>query len=159
MTEMHGEELRAFREQTLYRLLLRARRAENVEMVGRIRARGYPDLQSSYPAVLANLDEEGTSITRLAQRAGITRQAASQRIKEIEARGYVKTIPDPEDGRALLVRRTKRGQSLLLTALEVVAELESGYADHLGTRKFDQLRKLLAELLESIDPVQTLGPG
>ena len=30
------DKLRAFREQTLYRLLLRARRAENVEMVARI---------------------------------------------------------------------------------------------------------------------------
>ena len=28
---------------------------------------------------------------------GSTRQAASQRIKEIEARGYVTTVPDPED--------------------------------------------------------------
>ena len=57
------------------------------------------------------------------------------------------------------MRRTKRGQSLLLTALEVVTQLESGYADQLGKRKFDQLRQLLAELVSSIDPVQSLGPS
>jgi DNA-binding MarR family transcriptional regulator len=153
---LRGEELRIFREQTLYRLLLRARRAENVEMVKQIRARGYEDLLPSYPTLLANLDEEGTSITRLAQRAGITRQAASQRIKEIESRGYVEAVPDPDDGRAVLVLRTRRGKALLRAALEVVSDLEAGYAHHMGEKRFDQLRTLLAELLEHIDSVGKL---
>src|SRR5947208_3387809 len=53
----------------------------------------------------------------LAAKAGVTRQAASQLIREIEARGYVDLRPDPGDGRAVIVGRTVRGQRLLRDAL------------------------------------------
>ena len=150
------ERLRAFREQTLYRLLLRARRAENDEMVARIRARGHPDLQPSYPALLANLDTEGTSITTLAAKAGVTRQAASQQIAEIETRGYVNRRPDPMDGRAVIIVRTERGQQLLHDALDVVSELEAEYARHVGQRRFDSMKASLSDLLSHIDPTGRL---
>ena len=142
---------RAFREQTLYRLLLRARRVENAEMVARIRERGYPDLQLSYPALLANLDTEGSSITSLAAKAGVTRQAASQQIGEIAARGYVRTTPDPNDRRSVLVSRTERCRQLLVDALQVVAALEADYAAAVGERRFATMKRVLAELLDHID--------
>lgn len=147
-----GDELRAFRDQTLYRLLLRARRVENDEMVARIRALGYADLQASYPSVLANLDTEGASIGALAAKAGITRQAASQQVIEIETRGYVERRPDPVDGRAVLVQRTPLGQQLLQDALQVVTELEDAYAEHVGRERFQSMKACLAELLDHIDP-------
>jgi len=149
--ELDPEDLRRFREQTLYRLLLRARRAENDEMVPRIRARGYPDLQTSYPGLLANLDTTGTSLTALAAKAGVTRQAASQHIAEIEARGYVERRPDPADGRAVIVVRTERGQRLLLTALDVVAQLEGEYEQLVGERRLSSMKRTLADLLDHID--------
>ncbi len=144
--------MRAFREQTLYRLLIRARRAENDEMVALIRTRGYPDLLPSYPALLANLDTEGSSITALAAKAGFSRQAASQKIAEIEARGYVERRPDPSDGRGVIVVRTKKGQRLLKDALEVVAGLEEEYAEIIGRQRLRLMKRALADLLERIDP-------
>lgn len=150
--DLGGQPLRSFREQTLYRLLLRARRAENDEMVARIRARGYPDLQPSYPALLANLDTDGTSITGLAGKAGVTRQAASQQLAEIEARGYVEREPHPTDGRTVLVRRTPRGESLLRDALAVVSDLEAEYSEFLGQRQLASLKNALSHLLDHIDP-------
>jgi DNA-binding MarR family transcriptional regulator len=149
--------LREFREHTLYRLLLRATRSETNEMVRRIRDRGYPDLMVSYPALLANLDTEGTTITSLGAKAGVTRQAASQLISEIEARGYLERRPDPGDGRAVIVGRTARGERLLRDALEVVSELEGEYAAHLARGRFDSMKKSLATLLDHIDPGGTLN--
>lgn len=151
-----GDDLRAFRERTLYRLLLRARRVENDDMVDRIRALGYADLQPSYPSLLANLDTEGASVTALAAKAGITRQAASQQVADIEAHGYVVRQPDPADGRAVLVQRTPRGQQLLHDALAVVSELESEYATHLGRERFESLKASLADLLDHIDLIGRL---
>ena len=154
-----AERLRAFREQTLYRLLIRATRAETTEMVRRIRERGYPDLMVSYPALLANLDTEGTSITNLAAKAGVTRQAASQLVREIEARGYLKRRPDPNDGRAVMVWRTERGGRLLMDALEVVSELEAEFAEYLGRGGFESMKSGLSLLLDRIDPGGTLNAG
>jgi DNA-binding MarR family transcriptional regulator len=156
LPSLDPEHLRAFREQTLYRLVLRARRAENNEMVARIRARGYPDLKPSYPALLANLDSEGANMTALAAKSGITRQAASQQLAEIEARGYVELRPDPADGRAVIVDRTERGRRLLQDALEVVSDLEGEYSERVGRERFDAMRQVLAELLDGIDPAGRL---
>src|SRR5207249_4006479 len=111
----------------------------------------------SYPVLLANLDTQGTNITTLAAKAGVSRQAASQLIREIEARGYLDLRPDPNDGRAVIVGRTERGRRLLEDALEVVSELEGGYADVLGRQRFDAMRESLGALLDHIDPAGTLN--
>ncbi len=156
---LDAERLRAFRERTLYRLLIRATRAETTEMVRRIRERGYLDLMVSYPALLANLDTEGTSITNLAAKAGVTRQAASQLVREIEARGYLERRPDPKDGRVVMVWRTERGQRLLMDALEVVSELEAEFAEYLGRGGFESMKSGLSLLLDHIDPGGALNAG
>src|ERR1700736_6552802 len=81
------EALRAWRDQTLYRLLLRATRAETTTTLQRSHQRGYTDISLSDTNLLANLDTEGTSISALARRAGVTRQAASQQIAALERAG------------------------------------------------------------------------
>jgi DNA-binding MarR family transcriptional regulator len=151
------DELIDFRERTFYRLLIRARRTENDEMIRRLRERGF-DVMPSYAGLLANLHPDGSSISTLAARAGVTRQAASQRLKEIEARGFVVIEPDPDDARASIVRRTPEGERLLRAALEIVTELESDYAKRIGKKRFEELRSALYDLLEEIDPSGRLGP-
>ena len=68
--------IRAWRDQTLYRLLLRASRTETTATLDRIREIGYLDVSLADTNLLANLDTGGTIISALARRAGITRQAA-----------------------------------------------------------------------------------
>ena len=54
-------------------------------------------MQQSYARLMSNLDPDRSSIVVLAARAGVTRQAASQLLKEIEAKRYVRREPDPKD--------------------------------------------------------------
>src|SRR5690242_2678775 len=98
--------IRTWRDQTLYRLLLRASRAETTATLERIRERGYRDVSLTDTTLLANLDTEGTIISAMARRAGVTRQAASQQIAALERAGYVKRRSSKIDGRAALVSRT-----------------------------------------------------
>jgi len=42
-------------------------------------------------------------------------------------------------------------------ALDIVEELEAQYADHLGPPRLASLKKLLATLLDHIDPMGALG--
>src|SRR5579859_15316 len=149
--------LRAWRDATLYRLLLRASQAERRETLARLRQRGYTDVTHTDTALLANLDTDDTTISALARRSGITRQAASQQLALLEKKGYVSRQPDPGDSRATLVRRTTKGQSLLRDALEVVAGIEADYAEHLGSRRLADLKELLAVLVSYSDPAGTLG--
>jgi DNA-binding MarR family transcriptional regulator len=149
--------LREWRDATLYRLLLRASRAETTATLQRIQDVGYRDVSLTDTGVLANLDTDGTIISALARRAGITRQAASQQVAALERAGYVERRPSDADGRAAVIYQTGRGRALLDDALDVVEALESEYAEHLGAARLRTLKNLLSQLLDQIDPIGALG--
>jgi DNA-binding MarR family transcriptional regulator len=149
--------LRAWRDATLYRLVTRASEAEMRETLSRLRQRGYQDVTNSDTALLANLDTADTTISALARRTGVTRQAASQQLAVLSQKGYVSRKPDPADSRAILVRRTAKGQALMRDALEIVAEIEAGYDGLLGAERLAALKELLTELVGHADPGGTLG--
>ena len=92
----------------------------NLTMSERVRAGGYPDFQASFTPLLAYVDTEGTRIGHLAERLGVTRQAASQRVREIERLGYLERIADPTDARAVIVRHTPGGRRMLVLAIGIM---------------------------------------
>jgi DNA-binding MarR family transcriptional regulator len=149
--------LRAWRDATLYRLVTRASEAEMRETLSRLRQRGYQDVTNTDTALLANLDTADTTISALARRSGVTRQAASQQLALLSQKGYVSREPDPADSRAILVRRTAKGQALMRDALEIVAEIEAEYAGILGAGRLAVLKELLTDLVGRADPGGTLG--
>ena len=149
--------LRAWRDATLYRLVSRMAEAERWETLIRLRQRGYQDVTNTDTALLANLDTADTTISALAQRCGVTRQAASQQLALLSQKGYVSRRPDPADSRAILVRRTAKGQALMRDALEIVAEIEAEYAGFLGAGRLAVLKELLTDLVGHADPEGTLG--
>lgn len=149
--------IRAWRDRTLYRLLLRATRAETTATLERIRQLGYADVSLADTNLLANLDTNGTIISALARRAGVTRQAAGQQVAALERAGYVWRRSSDADGRAAVIHQSERGRALLDDALDIVEDLESAYADHLGSARLASLKKLLSALVEHIDPLGTLG--
>lgn len=147
-----ADAVRARREGMLLRLLFRSTHAMNAEMARRIRARGYTEFQPAFTALLAHLDTEGTTISALARRTGTSRQAVSQLVQSIEAAGLVERLPHPDDRRSVVVRHTAAGRQILLDALEVMSEIEAGYAELIGASDAAELKRLLARLLEHIDP-------
>jgi DNA-binding MarR family transcriptional regulator len=127
------------------------------ETLRRLRQRGYQDVTNTDTALLANLDTADTTISALARRSGVTRQAASQQLALLSQKGYVRREPDPADSRAILVRRTAKGHALMRDALEIVAEIEAEYAGFLGAGRLAALRELLTDLVADADPDGTLG--
>ena len=149
--------LRAWRDATLYRLVTRVSEAEMRETLIRLRQRGYLVVTTPDTALLANLDTADTTISALARRCGVTRQAASQQLALLSQKGYVSRKPDPADSRAILVRRTAKGQALMRDALEIVAEIEAEYAGLLGAGRLAELKERLTDLVTHADPDGTLG--
>ena len=149
--------LRAWRDATLYRLVTHASEAEMRETLNLLRQRGYQDVTNTDTALLANLDTAETTISALARRCGVTRQAVSQQLALLSQKGYVSRKPDPADSRAIVVRRTAKGQALMRNALEIVAEIEAEYAGLLGAGRLATLKELLTELVGHADPGGALG--
>jgi DNA-binding MarR family transcriptional regulator len=107
---------------------------------------GHPDIRPPHGNVMQFLDEDGTRVSVLAERAQVTKQSMAELVAHLERLGYVERVPDPSDRRAKLVRATARGRELYAIAREVVAEIEAEWTQRLGKSKIRQLRALLQEL-------------
>lgn len=121
-------------------------RAMNARLLERLAERGHPEVRSSHGNVLQSLDDDGTRVSLLAERAQVSKQAMAQLIAHLEAHGYVERVADPRDGRAKLVRATDRGRDVYAIAREVVAEVDAQLIERLGEAKLHRLRTLLQEL-------------
>ena len=114
---------------TLIALLRRTSRRMVEEITERMEADGFPNSPSRHHPLLENIDPEGTRVTVLAARAGITHQAMAQLANELEERGIVERVPDPSDGRARLVRLTDEGRERTRAALEQIAAIEDKWRE------------------------------
>lgn len=128
----------------LGRLLLEAHRALGDEFVEELNLRGYEDVRPGHSAVVMNIDRRsGTGLTELSRRARITKQGMMLLVDELESRGYVRRVPDPEDGRAKIVRLTAKGRRYVAEARRVVAGIESRVRRELGQREYATMRASL----------------
>ncbi len=128
-------------------LLLREPFRAGTELLHRRFAeRGHPEIRPPHGNVMQFLDDEGTRVSALAERAQITKQSMAELVAHLERLGYVERVPDPSDRRAKLVRATPRGRQLYAIAREVVAEIEAEWTQRIGKAKMRRLRELLEEL-------------
>ena len=114
---------------TLISLLRRTTNQMVDEITTRLEAAGFPDSPPSFHPVFENIDPDGTRLTTLANRAGLTHQSVGEVVAILERRGLVERVPDPADGRAKLVRLTESGRNLVRTAVKVIADIEREWTD------------------------------
>src|SRR3954453_19553980 len=86
-----------------------ADRAFQAHMVRSAHERGRPDIKPAHNFLFAILGEEGDRAANLAVRAGITRQSMGEVIRDLVGLGVLEMVPDPDDGRAKIVRYTREG--------------------------------------------------
>lgn len=151
--------LRQFAEagdEDLSRLLLRAFRSVNAQVVARMVDLGHTSVRASHAAVFSNLDSQGSRIVTLAERAGMSRQGIRVLVRELEDAGYLAARPDPSDGRATQIVLTPRGERFCREAAVVVRELEAQWDRLLGGEGQGGLRHLRASLRALTGPA---APG
>jgi len=149
MDDKKQDNLLALRQKNIGRLFQRASRMYSEVAMEKILAHGHDGLTMYHTALISNLDIEGTRIVTLADRAGMTKQAMGQLVKDLETRGYVRREPDPDDKRAVLIQFTELGLQFLQDAYEVKKTIEAEYANILGVDGMKTLQQLLYQLLDS----------
>ena len=121
-------------------------RIANEHLHHRLAERGHPDVRAPHGNVFQFLDSDGTRVSELAERAQITKQSMAELVAHLERHGYVERVADPSDGRAKLVRSTRRGEEVYAIAREFVAEMDAEWTRALGAGRMQDLRGLLQEL-------------
>jgi DNA-binding MarR family transcriptional regulator len=116
----------------------------------RLAERGYEVIRPAHGAVFQYLDDDGTTVALLAQRAQITKQAMAELVAFLEAHGFVTRIPDPSDRRAKLVIPTDRGRDVVAVAQELVPEVEQRLISMLGADRFRELGTDLEAIRQAV---------
>ena len=88
---------------------------------------------AAHAHITRHLALEGSRLTDLAARAGMTKQAMGDLVTQSEAWGLVVRAPDPKDARARLVRFTPTGLAWLKAFREAVAQAEAEFRAEVGT--------------------------
>jgi DNA-binding MarR family transcriptional regulator len=130
-------------------LLLQAFQSFERTLFEQLAERGYAGLRRKHGAVLANVDESGTRASVLARPAGMTPPAMGELIDEVEAKRYVRRIPDPDDRRAKLVVPTARALARQRVVTEVVGEMERANRNLLGDAAYEGLRSALLRMVDA----------
>jgi DNA-binding MarR family transcriptional regulator len=127
----------------LIRLLAVAFDEFSAELYRRVAAAGFADIRPGHGCVFGNIDAEGSRLTDLAVRANMTKQSVGEVTSDLERRGYVERMPDPDDGRAKIIRLTPRGREVQAIGRRLIDEAEQEWAERFGEERIAALREAL----------------
>ncbi len=114
-----------------------------------LNAAGFEGLTLPHMAVLQFPGPDGVRPTTLAERAGMSKQAMNQLLRSLEGLGYIARSDAPDEGRARIIRFTKRGRAAYAKIHDLLRDIEREWMDELGPKDFAQLKALLSRVWES----------
>jgi DNA-binding MarR family transcriptional regulator len=130
------------------------------EFVRRTDNAGYHELRPVHGMAFQVVGSSGATATELAERLGVTKQAAGQLVDDLERRGYLRRETHPGGGRRKLITLTPKADQHLATAGGILHGLEVELADTLGDQRLSELRVELARIVRAIagDQLPPLRP-
>jgi DNA-binding MarR family transcriptional regulator len=134
-------------------VLLKCARLLDERAVARVNREGGPQprLRPAHTRLLPHIDVEGTRITELARRLGITKQAVGQLVDDLVQQGVLELAPDPEDKRARRVRFTPKGMAAIAHGLGVLQQIEAELSRRIGAPRMRTLHETLTDLLVALE--------
>ncbi len=130
-------------------LLREAFVALNERVIVRLAEEGHGAVRPAHSAVFEHLDDTGTPVARLAERAQMTKQAMAELVRHLEAHDYVARVPDPGDSRVRRARLTDRGRRLVDDSRSIRRRLDDRLTRLVGDDAADAARRTLVRLLDA----------
>lgn len=118
-------------------------------IIQELNAVGFEELRIPHMAVLQFPGPDGVRPGTLAERAGMSKQAMNQLLRSLEGLGYIVRADAPDEGRARIIRLTKRGRAAYLKIHKILRKIEREWSAELGRTRFGQLKKLLLHVWET----------
>ncbi len=123
----------------------------NAELYAGLADHGFPDVRLAHSAVFRTIEEDGSRISDMAERAGITKQSMAYLVESLAESGYVSIDPDPDDGRAKRVSLTDAGFACEAAIFKLSLRYERKLGERIGQRRMKELRHLLEDLNNSFE--------
>jgi len=133
----------------LARLLVMAYRQLIDALHERLAAAGYEDVRPAYGYVLLAVRDKPTTAAEVVSLLGVTKQATSKLIEEMEHGGYVKRDVHGDDARAKAIAITPRGKRFLGVVESIYRDLEAEWARATSRKRVETLRADLRAIVEA----------
>ena len=118
-------------------------------IISELNAAGFDELTPPHMAVLQYPGPDGLRPGTLAERAGMSKQAMNQLLRSLEGAGYITRSDAPDEGRARIIRFTRRGRAASAKILDILRDIEREWRAELGAKRFAELKSLLIRVWES----------
>ena len=117
------------------------------EIQRRLAAQGFGELRFNDGVVIQHVLAAPLSISALAERMGVTQQAASKAVADLERRGLLRREPDPGDARTKLLHLTEHALAAVEATRALRAALQDELVGEFGAAPVDDARALLAAVI------------
>ncbi len=117
------------------------------EVQRRLAGQGFGELRFNDGVVIQHVLAAPLSITALADRMGVTQQAASKAVADLERRGLVRREPGPADARTKLLHLTEHALAAVEATRVLRRELQEELIAEHGAERVDDARALLAAVI------------
>jgi len=121
--------------------------AANEHLLQAVRGSTHTKIRNAHGYVFQHLLAHSRTVGELATLLGVTQQAASKVVAELEKLGYVVRQPDSVDSRIRRVTLTRRGTTVVERARAARAALEAQLLKELGQAVVGEARRALVALL------------
>ena len=109
---------------------------------------GCGDVPVAGEVLLNAMEWSGASLDSVIRFLGITKQAVSQTVETLVARGYLESARDPSDRRRVRLSLTDRGHVAGRAGRAGIDQVDRELTARVGARRFAHARETLVALLE-----------
>jgi DNA-binding MarR family transcriptional regulator len=124
-----------------------------------LHAIGVEDLPRNGATLLAELSATGAPRQNLPAGLGVTKQAVSQAVEILAARGYLERSPDPDDRRRISLTLTPRGQQVVDAVVRGVESVDARLLERVPAGQVGAMRSALLALGEIKTDAAATGAG
>ena len=139
-------DIKNYQKASLGHLFSRVGRMLTGHAINKVHEAGFPEVRESWLPILQHVEDTGIRSIDLANKLSISKQAANQMVKEIEKRGYLQRVPDPEDKRAQRISLTDQGWQAWVVGLKAMQAMEQQLESALGEQTLQEMRIQAAEV-------------
>jgi DNA-binding MarR family transcriptional regulator len=140
-------------------LLTAASRGVADRLIDAMRRAGLDEVRSNHGFVIRALGDGSLTLTELAARLGVSKQAAQKVVDDMERRRLLERVPSSTDRRAKGIRLTSRGHKVRRTAFATSEQLEAELRIDLGDEAVDAARAFLEHFVEENGGLEDVRAG
>ncbi len=107
-----------------------------------------PELKQSHLDLFPYIDFEGTSVSEIAKRKGVSKQSVSKLVQEMVRMKILFLKTDPKDSRSKRVFFKTSGPFTIQKGFEALMSIDRLLIDHLGEKSYMSVLKKASELVE-----------